>query len=246
MTKHTLAISLLAIYGAASFAAPAPVADLNQGNSEQRIEALERMFAARTDAQHRMQQQLDNLQQEVTELRGNIETHNYQLERILERQRELYAEIDKRLSGMSAAPAPTVVDGGSQNSTTAAYSGNENEAYDKAVNLILKDKLYDQAIPAFQSFLQNFPSSSYASNAHYWLGQLLFNKQDWAGSSTQFEALINNYPDSNKRADAMLKLGIAQSERGNAARAKQLWEQVMKEFPDSPSSKLADKRLKGL
>jgi hypothetical protein len=63
MTKHTLAISLLAIYGAASFAAPAPVADLNQGNSEQRIEALERMFAARTDAQHRMQQQLDNLQQ---------------------------------------------------------------------------------------------------------------------------------------------------------------------------------------
>ena len=112
--------------------------------------------------------------------------------------------------------------------------------------MILKDRLYDQAIPEFQTFLQNFPNSSYVPNAHYWLGQLLFNKQDWAGAGEQFQSLITDYPDSSKRADATLKLGITEMERANAARAKQLWEQVVAEFPDSSSAKLAEKRLKGL
>ena len=248
MIKRKFALSLLAVYGAAVFAAPAPVADVTSGSNDQRIDALERMFNTRTEAQHRLQQQLDTMQQEVNELRGSIELHNYQLERILDRQRELYAEIDKRMSGVSntSTVTPTVASNSGQQASGGALSANENEAYDKAVNLILKDKLYDQAIPAFQSFLQTFPNSSYASNAHYWLGQLLFNKQDWAGASAQFQVLVSKYPDSNKRADALVKLGITEIERSNAARAKQLWEQVIKEFPDSPSSKEAEKRLKAM
>jgi tol-pal system protein YbgF len=248
MIKRMIALSLLSVFGVALFAAPAPVADVTSGSNDQRIEALERLFTTRTEGQHRMQQQLDTMQQEVNELRGSIELHNYQLERILDRQRELYAEIDKRMANMVAAPAAELNNGSEVNApaNSMALSENENEAYDKAVNLILKDKLYDQAIPAFQTFLKTYPQSSYASNAHYWLGQLLFNKQDWTGASAQFQALISQYPDSNKRADAMLKLGITEIERANTARAKQLWEQVVTEYPGTPSSKLAEKRLKSL
>jgi tol-pal system protein YbgF len=248
MIKRTLAISLLGLYGAVVNAAPAPVTDVTSGSSDQRITELERKFSSRTEAQHRQQEQLDTMQNEVNQLRGSIEVQNYQLEKILERQRELYLEIDKRIQAVrtdsstmqTAAVNPPVT------TQEAPLSENENEAYDKAVNLILKDRLYEQAIPEFQTFLQNFPNSSYVPNAHYWLGQLLFNKQDWAGAGEQFQSLITNYPDSSKRADATLKLGISEMERSNAARAKQLWEQVVAEFPDSSSAKLAEKRLKGL
>jgi tol-pal system protein YbgF len=248
MIKRTLAISLLGLYGAVVNAAPAPVTDVTSGSSDQRITELERKFSSRTEAQHRQQEQLDTMQNEVNQLRGSIEVQNYQLEKILERQRELYLEIDKRIQAVrtdsstmqTAAINPPVT------TQEAPLSENENEAYDKAVNLILKDRLYEQAIPEFQTFLQNFPNSSYVPNAHYWLGQLLFNKQDWAGAGEQFQSLITNYPDSSKRADATLKLGISEMERSNAARAKQLWEQVVAEFPDSSSAKLAEKRLKGL
>jgi tol-pal system protein YbgF len=248
MIKRTLAISLLGLYGAVVNAAPAPVTDVTSGSSDQRITELERKFSSRTEAQHRQQEQLDTMQNEVNQLRGSIEVQNYQLEKILERQRELYLEIDKRIQAIrtdsstmqTAAVNPPVT------TQEAPLSENENEAYDKAVNLILKDRLYEQAIPEFQTFLQNFPNSSYVPNAHYWLGQLLFNKQDWAGAGEQFQSLITNYPDSSKRADATLKLGISEMERSNAARAKQLWEQVVAEFPDSSSAKLAEKRLKGL
>jgi tol-pal system protein YbgF len=248
MMKRTLAISLLGLYGAAVIAAPAPVTDVTSGNSDQRITELERKFSARTEAQHRQQGQLDVMQNEVNELRGAMEVQNYQLEKILERQRELYLEIDKRIEAVKSQPQtmPSAVVNTTASTVEAPLSANENDAYDKAVNLILKDRLYEQAIPEFQRFLQNFPNSSYVPNAHYWLGQLLFNKQDWAGAGEQFQSLIVNYPDSSKRADATLKLGITEMERSNAARAKQLWEQVVAEFPDSSSAKLAEKRLKGL
>jgi len=248
MMKRTLAISLLGLYGVAVVAAPAPVTDVTSSNSEQRITELEKKFSTRTNAQHRQQEQLDVMQNEVNELRGSIEVQNYQLEKILERQRELYLEIDKRIESVKTQSSSMPADVVNTLVTTAEapLSENENEAYDKAVNLILKDRLYEQAIPEFQTFLQNFPNSSYVPNAHYWLGQLLFNKQDWAGAGKQFQLLITNYSDSGKRADATLKLGITEMERSNAARAKQLWEQVVADFPDSSSAKLAEKRLKRL
>jgi tol-pal system protein YbgF len=244
MIKRTFALSLLCVLGAAVNAAPAPVADVNSGSNGERITALERMFTSRTDTQHRIQQQLDILQNEVTELRGSVEEHNYQLEKILQRQRELYLEIDKRISAV-ATQAPGQSSGQAEQDM-APLSESENEAYDKAVNLILKDKRYEQAIPAFQTFLQNFPNSTYASNAHYWLGQLLFNKQDWDGAAEQFQALVNNYPNSTKRGDALLKLGVSEFERSNVARAQQLWEQVVAQYPDSSAEKLAKKRLQNL
>lgn len=249
MNKRTLALSLLGLYGAAVIAAPAPVTDVTSDSTSQRLAELENKFAARTKAQHRQQEQLDIMQSEVNELRGAIEMQNYQLEKILERQRELYLEIDKRMEAVMTQPAvvpTTPSDDVSSVPVDAPLTANENDAYDKAVNLILKDKLYDQAIPEFEAFLNNYPNSSYVPNAHYWLGQLLFNKQDWAGAGQQFQALIRNYPDSTKKADALLKLGITELQRANNARAKQLWEQVIAEFPNSSSAKLADKRLKSL
>jgi tol-pal system protein YbgF len=224
------------------------VTDVTSDSNSERLSQLEKKLTALPAAQHRQQEQLDVMQSEVSELRGAIEVQNYQLEKILERQRELYLEIDKRLEGVMVSTSDnsnqqvTAVSG----PVAANLSENENQAYDKAVNLILKDKLYDQAIPEFQRFLQNFPQSSYVPNAHYWLGQLLFNQKDWAAAGEQFQSLIANFPDSTKRADALLKLGITEKERANIARAKQLWEQLIEEFPDSSSSKLADKRLKGL
>ena len=47
--------------------------------------------------------------------------------------------------------------------------------------MVLKEKQYDKAIPEFRSFNQKFPQSSHMQpNAHYWLGQLLFNKNELA------------------------------------------------------------------
>ncbi|GAB2690595.1 tol-pal system protein YbgF [Aliiglaciecola sp. 3_MG-2023] len=255
MIKRMKAISLLLVYGAAVNAAPAPVTDLNDGSLTKRVEVLERILDSRTEMQHRIQQQLDEMQNEVSEMRGTLELHNHQLEKILERQRELYLEIDKRIAAVNSQ---TTQQQSTANSTTnnpvqqpqvdmpVTTNVSESDAYDRAVNLILRDKQYDLAIPEFQSFIKTYPNSSYAANAHYWLGQLLFNKQQWESAAEQFQILVSGYPDSSKRADALFKLGVVEQRRDNLARAKQLFEQVLSEYPDSASSRLANSRLSAM
>ncbi len=133
-------------------------------------------------------------------------------------------------------------------STPAARPAGQSEeqAYQNAVNLILKERNYDDAIPAFQGFLSTFPSSTYTDNAHYWLGQLLFNKQDWDGARQQFESVVNKFADSPKRSDAILKLGMVEKSVNNKAKAKRLFEQVVAEYPDATPSRLANEQLKSL
>ncbi|MEG3768702.1 tol-pal system protein YbgF [Alteromonas sp. 14N.309.X.WAT.G.H12] len=231
-----------------------------QSSLEQRIVVLERIVQSRTEMQHRLQQHLDTMQGEIDELRGAVEVNTNQLEKVLERQRELYLEIDKRVealkqgSGMtnsvntptSGNITPTPTSTPSPSATSSASSQDEGEAYEAAVNLILKSREYDKAIPAFQSFLAEFPDSGYAPNAHYWLGQLLFNKQRWSEASEQFNIVINKFSDSAKRPDALLKLGVISERQGNKTEARTLFEQVIQEYPNSSATKLAQSRLNGL
>jgi tol-pal system protein YbgF len=257
MIKTSAYVFGLSIWVSAAAVAQAPVVDVNSTDFEDRLATIERILSTRTESQHRIQVQLDEMQNEVDELRGAIEVHTNQLEKILQRQRELYLEIDKRvdaLKGSMEVAQPT--DNGSvpnrgstpQNSglVVAAPSSSladETEAYESAVNLILQDRDYEKAVPAFQSFIQQFPESQYAANAHYWLGQLLFNQQNWEAAKQQFSVVVERFADSAKRADSILKMGIIAERQGNAALAGQLFNQVVNKYPDSSARKLAENRL---
>lgn len=219
---------------------------------EERLSNLERKLDARNRAQINVQRQLDELQNEVNELRGVTELHTHQLSQVLNRQRELYQELDRRVSEAlkpdNNVPAAIVAPTTSQIGATANYSNDltENQAYDRAVNLVLKDKQYDKAIPEFQAFNQKYPDSSYAPNAHYWLGQLLFNKAEYTEAKSEFSLVIEKYTDSNKRSDAMLKLAMVEQKLNNNTSAKTWYQKVLAQYPESSAAQLAKPRLDNL
>lgn len=247
MFKATLMLSGL-ILGAAVSAAPAPVDNLNGLSLAERVEILERTLESRNNAQQNIQLQLDEMALEVSDLRGAVELHTHKLEQILQRQRELYIEIERQVEAITrhSAQQPALTETTSVTSAPAVTAMTESDAYDNAVNLILKEKRYDDAIPAFQSFLESYPQSSYASNAHYWLGQLLFNKREWVQAESHFDQVVRFYPDSSKRADSILKLGVIAQKRSNIARATQLFEQVINEYPNASEKRLAETRLRNI
>ena len=259
LTNKTLklGVTLSAALAVSSAFAQAPVVDANGGGElEQRIAVLERIVKSRTEMQHRLQTQLDNMQMEVDQLRGAVEVNTNELQKVLERQRELYLEIDKRVealkqaggvtnTAMPSAGVETPIESTPSLPSSTPEVG-EDEAYEDAVNLILKSREYDKAVPAFQSFISRFPNSSYAPNAHYWLGQLLFNEQKWDEASEQFNIVANRFSDSAKRPDALLKLGVIAERTGDTASARQLLQQVINEYPDSSAKRLAESRLNNL
>lgn len=256
----TLGVTLSAALVAYGALAQAPVVSANGGGElEQRIVVLERIVKSRTEMQHRLQTQLDNMQMEVDQLRGAVEVNTNELQKVLERQRELYLEIDKRVEALKqdGVLANTSVSTGGGEATsvpstpavsvpTQTPQPGEDEAYESAVNLILKSREYDKAVPAFKSFIERFPNSSYAPNAHYWLGQLLFNQQNWSEASEQFNIVANRFSDSAKRPDALLKLGVIAERTGDTTSAKALLQQVVNEYPDSSAKRLAESRLNNL
>ena len=217
--------------------------------SEQLV-SLERKLDARNRAQVNVQRQLDELQNEVNELRGITELHTYQLSQVLDRQRELYQELDRRVSEAlkPANQIPATIIAPSGNAGKVNYSNNltENEAYDRAVNMVLKDKRYEQAIPEFEAFNQRYPNSTYAANAHYWLGQLLFNKGDLTKARQEFDLVVSNYSDSNKRSDAMLKLAMVEQKENNEIKAIAVYQKLIAQYPNSSAAKLAQARLNSI
>ncbi|CCQ12282.1 TPR repeat containing exported protein; Putative periplasmic protein contains a protein prenylyltransferase domain [Pseudoalteromonas luteoviolacea B = ATCC 29581] len=197
--------------------------------------------------QAEMQQQLELLQDEVSQLRGISEETSYKLEKVLQRQRELFQEIDNRMStaptSQPTAPIATSPVVGPIDAPEISANLSENEAYDRAVALIMKDKRYDAAIPEFEAFLKSFPGSVYESNAHYWLGQLLSIKNDDAKAIVHFNTVVESHPDSNKRPDAMLKLGGLYEKQGKRDSAKQILNKLVTQYPSTTAAKLATERL---
>ncbi|PSW07414.1 tol-pal system protein YbgF [Photobacterium lipolyticum] len=240
-------IALALLVGAATqvVAAPAPVTELNSNNAQgSSLERLERMLESRNQVQLDMQRQLDQLASEMDELRGLVERNSYDLSQMLERQRELYREVDSLSRQPQKKEAEDV---GAKSASSETYTSNvsENEAYEKAVNLILKEKDYVGAVTAFNEFLTAYPESAYKPNAQYWLGQLYFTQNQLQEASENFTA-VASVKDSNKRADAMLKLGVIAERSKQPEQAKKYYQEVISAYPDSTSSRQAESHLKKL
>lgn len=243
--KHAVLVAAMFFGAGAAVAAPAPVEDVANGSSDDRLARVERIIKAKQQGEFDMQRRLDALKREVLDLRGITEQQNYQINQMLQRQRQLYediANLSTKAAPVANAPAATDAVSVAASSSTLGETG----SYEAAVNLVLKDRKYDDAIPAFRSFIKQYPQSSYAANANYWLGQLLFNKGEHADAKGAFSAVVSQFADSNKRGDSLVKLGMIAEKESDLAGAKALYNKVLKEYPNSASARLAQQQLSAL
>lgn len=232
----------MATFLSASVFAAAPVNDVtvtkNNGQIETQLQELSRLLETRNKMQVRLQNQLNELSQEMRQMKGSIELFNHKVEQIENRQRNLYQLIEQQ-----SKPAATQV---VTNTPVTEGGAAEKAAYQKAVDLVLVNKDYEQAIIAFEAFVIDYPKSSYVANSHYWLGQLLYKQQKRNEARKAFLNVTEKFPNSSKRPDALLKIGIIDEYLGELASAKVFYNKVLNEYPNSSAAGLAEKRVKGL
>jgi tol-pal system protein YbgF len=179
-------------------------------------------------------QRADQLQNEVSVLRGRIEVLENANDTLRKQQRDLYADLDKRLSGLSPGSAPAA--------GAPAAVGADQTAYNQAFD-VLKAGKYADAITVFQQFLQSYPQSSLADNAEYWLGESYYVTRDFQNAAAAFQAVLDRWPDSRKAPDALLKLGYTEAELQHNAQARATLSSVATRFPGSDAANLAAARL---
>ncbi|BEN77112.1 cell division protein CpoB [Serratia marcescens] len=258
--RHLLSLSLL-VGVAAPWAATAqaPISNVGSGSVEDRVTSLERISNAQGQLLNQLQQQLSDNQRDIDSLRGQIQESQYQLNQVVERQKQIYQQMDSLSQGgaqsvsaaagaAGGAAAGASSDAGSSAPAAASATpsgGDENSDYNAAVSLALEKKQYDQAISAFQSFVKQYPKSTYQPNANYWLGQLFYNKGKKDDAAYYFAVVVKNYAKSPKAPDAMYKVGIIMQEKGQADKAKAVFQQVIKQYPTSAAAKQAKSRVGG-
>src|SRR3569832_1713290 len=249
LASKGLLMSAALLAAAPLFAAeqrPAPVVTSTMPGTESldaRVTKLERLpeGQALTDMLLRVQQ----MQQELQKLRGDLEVQTNEINGLKQRQRDLYLDIDRRLrqaapaaSASGAAGAPGGVAsapvGGSPEQERAAYQ----QAFDK-----LKEGRYDEAITLFRGVLANYPNGKLSDNAQYWLGEANYVTRRYREAVDEFNKVIANYPQSPKVADALLKLGFSHYELGDWAKARESLEQVVARAPQSAGAARANSRL---
>lgn len=214
---------------------------------EQRVKVLEQQVANIT--QMNLSSRLDNLEQQIQQLNGQIEVQTHNIAQLTEQQKSFYQDLDQRLTALKSSADKVTTDKTNPEKTTVTAavtpktaSPDEEKAYQTAFNLLVK-KQNDQAATAFEKFLKDYPNGKYAGNSHYWLGEIYSSQNKTDAAATEFNTLITQFPDNSKKADAMLKLAVIHDKQGQHTQAKQELQKIIKQYPGTSTARLANLRL---
>ncbi|MGE0047928.1 MAG: tol-pal system protein YbgF [Acidithiobacillus sp.] len=196
------------------------------------------------------------MQQEIRELRGELESKTHALSAAQQ-------EIDTKLAALSAAVASsgaaTAVTASSSSvallnqapssaiaaeASSAASSpvqGLGQADYQRAFDLLRSGK-YGTAATALQDFIHKYPQSSLVVDAYYWLGQAQYvlGQNDAAIKSLSAAA---QHTQSSKAPDALLRMGQIYQAIGQPAKARATFNRILKQFPNTPAAQKAQTQL---
>lgn len=203
---------------------------------------------------------VQQLQEEVRQLRGQVETQQYQINKMKQEQLDRYRDTDRRLSAiinataagggaaMSAAPAPAVTDTAPEagpatsapeaNAAAASSGGNAQAAYQSAFQLV-RERKFDQAQSAFEAFINDYPDSDQVANAYYWIGEIQLAEQSLQEAQASFSRVVDDYPNHVKVPDALYKLGVVQDRLGKREAAQGAFQRLIQNYPESSAAGLA-------
>ncbi len=201
---------------------------------------------------------MQSLQQELSELRGQLEVQTHALQSLKQQQLDFYKDLDARLreSGNSNnAPTPIAnkqakntqqpIDSLPESTVPRGNPADEQVSYLAAYELI-KNKEFDKALMAMKSFINHYPRGGYTANAHYWLGELYMTKKAYPDAIQQFETVLSSFPSSSKSAASSLKLGYALAESGQKDSAREHLKAVIRNYPDTRAAQLAASKLESI
>ncbi len=220
---------------------------VQQRQLQQQVDHLEKVL--NNQSLSGLSQRIDDLQQQVQQLRGEVEVLEHDDELNKKQQRDLYQDLDKRLQklemGLSSTAAPAAATVAAPPPSTAAATpggGVDDAAYQKDFNL-LKQGRFSEAIKGFKSFEKQYPNSTLLPNAVFWTGEAYYQMSDFDTALATFKKMAKDYPKSTKLADANLKIGYCQYELQQWQSAKQTLNSVVQNFPGSSAAGLAQQRL---
>ncbi len=206
-----------------------------QANSGARLDTMSTQVQGLSDNLEEIKSRLGKLNQQLVDLQNAVQS------------------IDAKISsGGAAAPAtgvPTPTAGlASPAGSSAPSSGpapSANTLYENGLRDIQTGK-YDLARSEFQDYLKYYGNTDLASNAQFYLGEIMYKQKQYADAVAAYDKVLTNYPKSFKLGPAHLKKGLALLDMGQKTAGIRELREVMRTFPGSDEDRLARAKLKEL
>jgi len=199
---------------------------------------------------------IQQLQQEVRRLQGEVEEQRHMITRLQEQGRDRYIDLDQRILDLSEkmasrpepAPASAAASGSGDGQAveTREYrqpDAEERKAYNEIQDLIRNQKDYDRAITRLYEFIDKYPEGDLRVNAYYWLGEVYLVKPQLEQAKQAFTIVATRFPDHRKAPDAVYKLGVTLDRLGESDEARRRMQSVVDDYPGSSAAELAKKFL---
>jgi tol-pal system protein YbgF len=126
------------------------------------------------------------------------------------------------------APAPRGSSG--TQLVTLPPSGSPRDTYDLGYGYILR-RDYALAEQVFRVFLRKFPSDRLTSDAQYWLGESLFQRQRYRDAAEIFLNVSTKYETAAKAPNALLRLGQSLAALGEKEAACASFGEALRKYP---------------
>lgn len=222
-----------------------PIINIGSDSDRDRLFQVETTIDSQGKLLYQIQQQLSDTQRDIDALRGKIQENQHRLIQVIDRQKDLYIQLELLITDKSKVKTNTN-NSNSYYTVTTSKPLNEKVEYDKVVALAIKSKSKQQiiqAINSFHNFIKTYPKSDYQSNVNYWLGQLSYNQENKDDAAFYFATVVKKHPNSLKAAESLYKIGLLMQDKGRNDKAYIIYQEVIKAYPGSPSAQLAQKKL---
>jgi tol-pal system protein YbgF len=195
-----------------------------------------------------VEDRLNQLQQAITLLTGQIEQLQYRNQQLQQQMEKMQADYEFRLDQMEkggrggAAPRPAAPGGNlaatpppagappASSPPSPAGTANGDQQYHDAFKK-LQDGDYAGAEKGFKTFLQGNPKHVLAGNAQYWLGETYYARRDYQNAMTAFAEGYKVYKASPKGPDNLLKLGVTLAALGRKPDACAVFAKFGQDYP---------------
>ncbi|MBF4987789.1 YbgF trimerization domain-containing protein [Methylophilus sp. 14] len=222
-----------------------------QQSLDRRVQSLEALINGKGLLD--MQNQLEQIRQDVAQLKGDLEVVTHQLEDMRTKQSASYTDLDTRVrkletlaqSVTSGQMPVSSANGNGSGDAKPDVSQQESSAFAEAESLNQAGK-YKEAFNAYDAFLKNHAASKLAPDALYGMGYTQFALKSYKSSAATQQKFLDSYATHALAPNAMLNLANSQIQLGQIPAAKKTLKDLIAAYPSAEVTPSAQKRLKVL
>ena len=211
--------------------------------------ARQTRLEARTE---QMSQDVEALKTQAQDSNGmEINAQITQLEKQLKSMQQSYSElrenVDELMKGetTSVYPPPSRSVTPQRSGTTTTILESETSIYSDGYSNLSQGK-YKDAREQFELFISNYPNSSKAPDAQYWIAETYYREGNFEEAILEFQGFIEAYPRDSKVPLAYLKQGLSLINIGRKEEARIFLQTLIDKYPQSEEAKVAQEKLKEL